>query len=104
MGYFYQSELPYVATQAQFGDPGYAGYRVAPNVKSHSGYGIGVYCFFKEHTVTVKSGIVCPTALEKSFVHPMSVFLNGKGGIEHVINDKGAASTGPDSSWHYYCH
>jgi hypothetical protein len=102
--YFYQSELPYIVTQAQFGTPGYAGYRVSPSVKSHNAWGVGVYCFFRDHNVTVKSGIVAPAALENSFTHPMTVFLNGKGGILHVINDKGGASEGPDSSWHYYCH
>jgi hypothetical protein len=90
--YFYQSELPYGVNQAEFGDPGYAGYRVADNVKAHQGWGVGVYCFFRDHNVTTKSGIVCPPALEKSFVNPLTVFLNGNGGIEHVINDKGGAS------------
>jgi hypothetical protein len=91
--YFYQSELPYGVTQAEFGDPGYAGYRVAKNVTQHQGWGVGVYSFFRDHNVTAKSGIVCPPALEKSFVNPLSVFLNGHGGIQHVINDKGGAST-----------
>jgi len=102
--YFYQSELPYDATQASFGDPGYCGYRVAPGVQAHAGYGVGVYAYFRDHNVTVASGIVCPAALESSFVAPLSVFLNGNGGIEHVINDKGEASTqASESQVHYVC-
>ena len=79
-------------------------YRVAPTVKTHNAWGIGVYCFFRDHNVTVKSGIVCPPALEASFVHPLSVFLNGNGGITHIINDQGAGSAmGGDLQVHYIC-
>ena len=42
-------------------------------------------------------------ALEGSFVNPLTVFLNGHGGIQHVINDKGAASVGPQTSVNYVC-
>jgi hypothetical protein len=89
--YFFQSELPYDVNQS-YGDAGYAGYSVAQNVKEHKGYGIGVYHYFRDHTVVVKSGIKCPTDLESSFYYPLSVFLNGKGTVSHVLNDKGAAS------------
>lgn len=87
--FFYQSELPYGATQAQFGDPGYCGFRVAPDVTKFNGYGIGVYSFFRDHNVTVASGIVAPKSLESSFVAPMTVFLNGYGSINHILNDRG---------------
>ena len=40
--FFFQSELPYGVTQEEFGNPGYVGYRVAANVTSHNGYGMGV--------------------------------------------------------------
>ena len=101
--YFYQSELPYGVTQQEYGDKGYAGYRVAPTVMTHGGWGVGVYCFFRDHDVTVASGIVAPAALESSFVNPLTVFLNGHGGITHVINDKGGASQGPQTSVNYVC-
>lgn len=87
--YFYQSELPYDVTQAQFGDPGYVGYRVASNVTSHTATGTGVYTFFRDFNVTVSSGIVAPAALESSFTNPLGVFLNGKGTMNHILNDKG---------------
>jgi len=101
--YFYQSELPYDVTQAQYGDPGYAGYRVASHVQSHVAYGVGVYSFFRDHNVTVRSGIVAPPALEPSFVAPLSIFLNGHGEIKHVINDKGGASTAAGKHVNYVC-
>jgi len=103
--YYYQSELPYRATQAEYGDLGYTGYRVAPRVSEHGGWGVGVYCFFADHNVTVQSGIVAPSAQtsQVTFVHPMTVFLNGNGGIQHVINEEGGKSVGPLTSWHYVC-
>ena len=41
--YFYQSELPYTASQEDFGAMGYAGYRVAGTVAEHNAWGVGVY-------------------------------------------------------------
>eukprot|EP00040_Diaphanoeca_grandis_P035070 m.219537 g.219537 ORF g.219537 m.219537 type:complete len:602 (-) comp33295_c0_seq1:367-2172(-) len=92
--YFFQSELPYGVTQAQYGDKGYAGYRVAPTVKSHGGWGIGVYAYFRDNVVVVQSGIVVPPGLISSFINPLSVYLNGQpgSGIVHVINGLGNAA------------
>ena len=87
--FFYQSELPYGVDQESFGDKYYVGYRVGSNVTSHNAYGVGVYQFFRDHAVTVKSGIQVPDALVSSFVSPFTVFLNGLGKIEHVINNLG---------------
>jgi hypothetical protein len=101
--YFYQSELPYNVEQAEFGDKGYAGYRVAPGVKKHAAWGVGVYCFFESHNVTTTSGIVCPPALESSFTNSLTVKLNGNGGIKHVINDKGGPAVGNLTSVVYVC-
>eukprot|EP00756_Hemistasia_phaeocysticola_P042940 Hpha_TRINITY_DN16998_c0_g1::TRINITY_DN16998_c0_g1_i1::g.56244::m.56244 len=101
--YFYQSEFPYDVTQAQFGDPGYAGYRVADTVTSHHGWGLGVYSFFRDHTVTVKSGIVAPKALEKNFVNCLTVHLSGNGTIEHILNEQGA-QTNQSAMVEYLCH
>ena len=82
--FFYQSELPYGVTQAQFGDQGYAGYRVVDGVQTHDARGVGVYAFFRDHNVSVASGIVCPPALESSFIAPLTVFLSGHGGEQSV--------------------
>jgi len=100
--YFYQSELPYDA-HPSYGQLGYAGYRVTANVKQHLAYGIGVYHYFRDYHVTVKSGIVCPPHLEDSFTSPLSVFLNGWGTMLHILNDKGEATyrkrPGADAQW-----
>jgi hypothetical protein len=46
--YFYQSELPYDVTQANYGDKGYVGYRVGEDVTAHEGYGVGVYTYMRD--------------------------------------------------------
>jgi len=87
--FMFQGEMPYDVTQANFGDKGYTGYRVGSNVTEHVGHGIGVYHFFRDYAVTAKSAIVAPVSLEGSFESPLAVFLNGKGVVKHVLNDKG---------------
>merc|ERR1712070_779712 len=94
--YFYQSELPYDVTQANFGDEGYLGYRVGSNVTSHEGYGVGVYHYFRDYAVTTETAIGAPTSAK--FTSPLCVFLNGKGTVEHVVNEDGDSTSGPDTS------
>ena len=84
--YFYQSELPYDAT-TDYGSSGFAGYHVSNNASSHEAWGVGVYCFFRDHPVHVSSGITAPESAY--FKNAMTVFLTGQGGINHVINAKG---------------
>ena len=101
--YFYQSELPYIVTIEQFGTPGYVSYRVAPNVTAHNAWGVGVYTNFVNDAVVVKSGIVCPKALEKNFIAPLCVKLAQLGGLTHVINDLGGACMGNTTTVEYVC-
>ena len=54
--YFYQSELPYDVTSAEYATPGYVGFRV--NASGFSGYGVGVYCYFRDYTVTVEKAFL----------------------------------------------
>lgn len=89
--YFYQSEFPYDVTQANYGDKGYAGYKVASNVTHHTAWGTGVYSFFRDNDVTVASAIVAPKATNVVFNHALAVFLNGKGSITHIVNDQGVS-------------
>lgn len=91
--FMFQAEMPYEVTQATFGDKGYAGYRVSSLVTSHDAHGVGIYHYFRDAAVTVQSAIIAPTALEPNFVSPLSVFLNGKGTVLHILNDKGQASS-----------
>jgi len=85
--FFYQCELPYDVTQQNFGDPGYAGYRVSPTVKNHTAYGVGVYSFFRDYTVATPSGFVAPAGTK--FVDPFNRFLSGNGQITHIVNGQG---------------
>lgn len=86
--YFFQCELPYDVTQQEFGDS--VGYRLNPSVRSHLGSGMGIYSFFRDFEVFAKDGISAPTSPSILFVHSFTKFLNGKGGINHVINGIGA--------------
>jgi hypothetical protein len=85
--YFYQAELPYDASSFN-----YCGYKVNDGVEAHEGYGLGVYHYFRDHPVGVKSGIQCPSELLHSFENSLTVHLNGSGTIQHVINDRGEAT------------
>jgi len=87
--YFYQSEYPYDVTQQNFGDRGYVSYKVADSVQQHQAWGVGVYSYFRDHTVIVNSGIKAPTGKCIHFTNSVSVFLTGKGQISHVINNVG---------------
>ena len=88
----FQAEFAYDVTQ-DYGEAGYAGYRVADNVTAHAGFGVGVYHYFRDAAVTVAAGIVAPEALVPSFVSPLAVFLDGLGTMRHVINEHGDATT-----------
>jgi hypothetical protein len=74
------------------GDKGFVGYRVGKGVTQHQAYGVGVYHYFRDFNVTVASGIACPDSLVSSFVAPLSVYLNGGGIMQHIINDIGNES------------
>ena len=86
--YFYQSEYPYDVDQA-YADAGYASYRVGDNVKTHEAWGVGVYSFFRDHTVDMPEGIKAPETPGVKFHNSLSVFLNGNGDIKHVVDDQG---------------
>ena len=92
----FQNEMPYdPPSQAAWqhdGVNGYAVYKVADSVKTHEAWGLGSYCFFNQNVdihasrafeVPVKPGVALHDVL--------TVFLNGSGGIDHVVNDTGAA-------------
>ena len=96
--YFYQSEMPYdVPNQdawKQGAVNGYASYKVADTVKTHEAWGLGIYSFFRDAAVVADNAIETPTAPGVKMHHMVTVFLTGKGGINHVINGKGNAVKG----------
>ena len=54
---------------------------------NHKGYGLGVYSYFRDYDVIMPTGIRAPYTEGVHFTNSISVFLNGKGGIQHVVND-----------------
>jgi hypothetical protein len=97
--YFYQSEFPYDVTQDNYGSKGYVSYKVQPHSSgsSHEAYGIGVYSFFRDNTVTVARGIA--TSPGSSFTNAFTRFLTGHGGITHVIDTTGLGATNQNTSY-----
>jgi hypothetical protein len=92
----FQNEMPYdppdQAAWQHDSINGYAAYKVADSVKTHETWGMGSYCYFnvgpdihasRAFEVPVTSGVILHDSL--------TVFLNGNGGIDHVVNDTGAA-------------
>jgi hypothetical protein len=94
---FFQNELPYdVPDQAswQRGDvPGYPAYKVAGDVSSHEGWGLGAYCFFNVGpAIQAENGFEAPDVPGVNFHNLLTVFLAGNGQINHVINEIGGPS------------
>lgn len=96
--YFYQSEIPYdPPTQAAFtsgaGVNGWASYKVADSVTTHEAWGLGVYSVFRHPDVTLTRAIEVPVKPGVRFHHMMTIALDDKGEITHVINDTGDAAS-----------
>lgn len=88
--YFYQSELPYDVTNADYGSLGYVSYKVDDSVTDHQAWGVGVYSSFIDPSNIVSSGIQTPsTQTTIHFTNCLTVCLNKSGQITHVINDAG---------------
>ena len=87
--YFYQSELPYDVTQSNFADAGYAGFKVGDSVTDFHGYGVAVYSFFRDNEVWQPTAISAPSSSGIHFQNSYIRYLNGSGGIKHVVNDEG---------------
>ena len=99
---FFQNEMPYdPPSQAAWmeapGVDGYAAFKVANNVTSFSGYGMGSYSFFNQGvTIYAAHAFEVPTTLPAGSLHDLlTVFLStsGSGGILNVVNNTGGSST-----------
>ena len=95
---FFQSELPYDVESF----PG-AGFRVNATVSSFDGFGLGVYHFFRDFAINVQSAISVPPSIVNRIHNALSVYLNGKGTILHVVNDKGNATSSSTNHVSYVC-
>jgi len=97
--YFYQCELPYdIPSDAAWTSghsKGWAGYKVADNVKKHSAAAMGIYSYFRDAPARLENAIEAPDAPGVTFKNVMNFWLSGKDGsaVEHVINGVGEAST-----------
>jgi hypothetical protein len=92
----YQNELPYdPPSQADWmhgGVEGWAGYKVADRVRSHTLYGGGVYVFNRnDPSIHTENGFEVPRRPGVRLHHMMTVNL-GAGTIDHVVNGVGAAA------------
>ena len=71
---------------------GYPAFLVTPRVTSFQGYGMGSYCFFELGIpIEASTAFQVPDTAGVQMHDLLTVFLNGSGGIEHVVNDTGAA-------------
>jgi hypothetical protein len=89
----YQNELPYdPPTQEDWsngGVLGWAGYKVADDVKTHRLYGGGVYVFNQNNpSIRTENGFEVPVTPGVQLTHIMTVNLSA-GTIEHVVNGVG---------------
>jgi hypothetical protein len=94
---FYQNENPYeVPNQASWmagpTQDGYPAFYVPNGVTSFQGYGMGSYSYF-DQGVAIQNAMAfqAPDTPGVAFHDLLTVFLNGSGGINSVINGTGAA-------------
>src|ERR1700691_2465458 len=99
---FLQNEMPYdPPSQAAWmeapGVDGYAAFKVANNVTSFTGYGMGSYSFFNQGVdIFAANAFEVPTTLPKSSMNDLlTIFLStsGSGGILNVIKNRGGSTT-----------
>ncbi len=104
---FFQNEMPYdPPSQAAWmeapGVDGWAAFKVADNVTSFNGYGMGSYSFFNQGVnIYAAHAFEVPTTLPAGSLHDLlTIFLSptGSGGILNVVNDTGGSSTAANPS------
>ena len=93
---FFQNEMPYdPPDQASWKHDsvlGYAAYKVADSVKTHEAWGMGSYSFFNVGSdIHATRAFEVPVTPGVKLHDILTVFLNGFGGIDHVVNNTGAA-------------
>jgi hypothetical protein len=93
---FFQNENPYEvpsqsAWMASATQDGYPAFYLPDSVTSFTGYGMGSYSYF-DQGVAIENAMAfqAPDTAGVQFNDSLTVFLNGSGGIESVINGTGA--------------
>jgi hypothetical protein len=102
---FFQNENPYeVPSQSAWmssaTQDGYPSFYIPSSVTTFTGYGMGSYSYFSQGVAIENAmGFQAPQTSGVKFNDIFTMFLNGSGGIESVINGTGAAvsstSAGP---------
>jgi hypothetical protein len=92
----FQNEMPYdPPSQAAWmhdGINGFAAYKVDDSVTTHEAWGMGSYSFFNVGPdIHAASAFEAPATPGVKLHDILSVFLNAFGGIDHVVNEIGAA-------------
>jgi hypothetical protein len=96
--FFYQSEMPYdppsQAAWTHAGVNGYASYKVGDAATSHTAWGVGIYCAFR-NAVLSDNAVEAPAAAALGLHHVMTSWLNGSAtsSINHLVNGTGDAAT-----------
>jgi hypothetical protein len=91
---FFQNEMPYdppnQAAWSHDGVNGFAAYKVADSVTTHEAWGLGSYCYFINPGIVATRAFEVPSTSGITLHDILTVFLNGSGSIDHVVNDTGA--------------
>jgi hypothetical protein len=93
----FQNEMPYDPPSQQAwmhdGVNGFAAYKVADSVETHEAWGMGSYSFFNVDQVEIHAerAFEVPVTPGVKLHDILTVYLNANGGIDHVVNDTGAA-------------
>ncbi|HEX3426588.1 MAG TPA: glycosyl hydrolase family 28-related protein [Acidimicrobiales bacterium] len=97
---FLQNEMPYdppsqAAWMAAPGVDGYPALEVTPGVTRFQGYGMGSYSNFDLGVpIYAERAFQVPDTIPAGSLHDLlTVFLNGSGGILHVVNNTGGSAT-----------
>ncbi len=92
----FQNEMPYDPPSQEAwmhdGINGFAAYKVADSVETHEAWGMGSYSFFNVGPdIHAERAFEVPVTPGVNLHDILTVFLNANGGIDHVVNDTGAA-------------
>jgi hypothetical protein len=96
---FFQSEMPYdppsqAAWMENATTDGYPAVKIAANVTTFAGYGMGTYSFFDQGVaIEAARAYEVPTTPGVVLNDVFTRFLNGSGSIDHVVDNTGAAVT-----------
>ena len=96
--FFFQNELPYDPPSQAAWRPdsphGWAAYKVADGVRQHEAVGMGIYAnFTADPRIVLQSAVEAPRTPGVRFASVTTISLGGgKGRIEHLVNNAGAAA------------